>query len=96
MENPTLTITVYVHSWNETKPKELSIERGKYILNKLYKLGVDTNRIEIQSFSDTKPIINRAVIKKAHNQAKKEALDQKNRRATFFIKSWDYAVPTKK
>lgn len=96
VENPKLRITVNVHSWNETQPKELSVERGKYILNKLYKLGVDTNRIEIQPLSDTKPIVTKTVIKKAPNQADKEALDQINRRATFHIKSWDYVGPTEK
>lgn len=96
IENPTVTIKVQIHTWNEKCTKQLSVGRGKYILNKLYKLGIDTNRVEIQALGDTKPMVKKEVIKKAPNQADKEALDKINRRATFSIKSWDYVVPTKK
>ena len=96
IENPTLIIKIRVHSWNEKRAKKLSAERGKYILNKLYKLGIDTNRVEIQALCDTKPLVKKVVIKKAPTQADKDALDQINRRATFSITSWDYVMPTKK
>lgn len=96
IENPRLTIKIQVHSWNEKCTKKLSAERGRYMLNKLYKLGIDTNRVEILALGDTKPLVKKAVIKKAPTQVDKDALDKLNRRATFSIKSWDYVVPTKK
>ena len=87
---PEYVIKISVHSWNENEIKNLSIKRGQYIIDKLHKLGADTNRVIIKIQEDHMPIISSAVIKKAPTKAEKEALDQKNRRATFQITSWEY------
>jgi hypothetical protein len=82
-ENPEYMVKINIHSWNENDINSLSVKRGKYILDKLNSLNVDTNRVIIKIQDDHRPLIRSDFIKRAPTKADKEALDQKNRRATF-------------
>lgn len=82
-EEPKIYIELSIHSWNENNEKQLSINRGQYVIKRLYDLGVDTSRVKIKTWGSTKPLLKQEYIEREKSLEEKEKLACKNRRAVM-------------
>jgi hypothetical protein len=95
IENPTIVAEVVGRAWEEKNTEVLSLRRAHLIKEKLVAYGVDSGRISVLGYADSKPPISAKEIEMAKMPVK-EDLKSINRSIIFRIIAFDYDPKAKK
>jgi len=88
-DNPSIVVEIAGHCDSREK-SDLGLKRAHYVVSELIKKGINPKRLTSKGYGSTKPIVPNAIINAAKSKEEKEALYQKNRRATFKVLNFDF------
>jgi len=90
--NPTLIFAINGHAdQKELHPMTISYKRAQACKDYLVSIGIDSARLVVKGWGDTKPIFKMEQINAVKTQSEKDSLLQMNRRAVFQVNGWGYS-----